>query len=115
MIDRTGATDYGGKYLKIRKALHEAGFDEFHQAGSVSQFHKMYVVAESAVLGMRYWFCVDGGYTVKDELLIIRKGMAGNGPSERAYYKTQEEMAAAIRDIGEQIRAAKAVGKEKTS
>ena len=32
--------DYGGKYLKIRKALHEAGFDEFHQAGSVSRFHK---------------------------------------------------------------------------
>jgi len=23
-------TDYGGKYLKIRKAIHEAGFDEFY-------------------------------------------------------------------------------------
>lgn len=40
--------DYGGKYLKIRKALYEAGFDEFHQAGSVSRFHKMNIVADSA-------------------------------------------------------------------
>ena len=81
MIDRAGATDYGGQYLKIRKALHEAGFDEFHRAGSVSQFHKMYVVVESAVLGMRYWFCVDGGYTVKDEFFIIRKSWPGTVPS----------------------------------
>ena len=43
--------DYNGKYLKIRKAIHEAGFDEFCQAGSVNRFHKMNIVAESAILG----------------------------------------------------------------
>ena len=36
--------DYGGKYLKIRKAVYEAGFDEFYQAGSVNRFHKMNIV-----------------------------------------------------------------------
>lgn len=47
-------SDYGGKYLKIRKALHEAGFDDFYQAGSVSRFHKMNIVADSAILGKRF-------------------------------------------------------------
>ena len=54
-------TDYGGKYLKIRKAIHEAGFDDFCQAGSINRFRKMNIVAESAALGKRFWFCVDGG------------------------------------------------------
>ena len=39
-------TDFDGKYLKIRKAIHEAGFDDFCQAGSISRFHKMNIVAE---------------------------------------------------------------------
>ena len=86
-------TDFDGKYLKIRKAIHEAGFDDFCQAGSISRFHKMNIVAESAALGKRFWFCVDGGYGVKDECVNCA---------------TQEEMVARIYEIRNQILAAKA-------
>ena len=102
--------DYGGKYLKIRKALHLAGFDEFYQAGSVSLFHKMNIVAESAVLGMRFWICIDGGYGAKDELFIIRKKLSENGQEKRTNYTNQEEMAAAIVEIGNEIRVGKMKG-----
>lgn len=105
-------TDYGGKYLKIRKAIHEAGFDEFCQAGSVNQFHKMNIVAESEVLGKRFWFCVDGGYGVKDELYIAIRDLNTNAPDERVYCKTQEEMAGKIEGIRHQIAAAKSKIKE---
>lgn len=48
------ATDYGGQYLKIRKAIYETGFDDFCQAGGISRFHKMNIVAESAALDTRF-------------------------------------------------------------
>jgi len=103
--------DYNGKYLKIRKAIHKAGFDEFYQAGGVSRFHKMNIVAESEALGKCFWFCVSGGYTAKDELYIVSRDLDG-GADERAYCKTQEEMADRIKDIRDQILAAKARRKE---
>lgn len=105
-------TNYNGKYLKIRKAIHEAGFDEFCQSGSVNQFHKMNIVAESAVLGKRFWFCVDGGYNVRDELHITIRNLNTNAPDERIHCKAQEEMAAHIEGIRNQIAAAKAKNKE---
>lgn len=98
---------YSGKYLKIRKALHEAGFDDFYQAGSVNRFHKMNIVCECWALASRFWICADGGYGAKDEYFIVRRRLPVNGPDERTYYNSQEEMAAAIGDIGKQIRAAK--------
>lgn len=101
-------TDYNGKYLKIRKAVYEAGFDEFYQAGCVNRFHKMNIVAESAVLGKRFWFCVDGGYSVKDDLYIAIRDLNTNAPDERVYCKSQEDMAGRIKDISKQIAAAKA-------
>ena len=104
--------NYGGKYLKIRKAIHEAGFDEFYQAGSVNRFHRMNIVCESKALASRFWVYIGGGYGVKDELYIARRRFPENGPDERTSYKTQEAMADAIREIGEQIRVAKARGKE---
>ncbi len=104
--------DYNGKYLKIRKAIHEAGFDEFCQAGSVNRFHKMNIVAESAVLGKRFWFCVDGGYNVTDELHITIRDLNTNAPDERVSCKTQEDMADWIRGSRRQIMAAKAEKKE---
>ncbi len=100
--------DYNGKYLKIRKAIHEAGFDDFCQAGSVSRFHKMNIVAESAALGKRFWFCVAGGYNVKDELYIASRDLNTGEEDERVYCKTQEEMAGRIKDIGDKIAVAKA-------
>ncbi len=100
--------DYNGKYLKIRKAIHEAGFDDFYQAGSVSRFHKMNIVAESAALGKRFWFCVTGGYSVKDELYIASRDLNTGEADERVCCRTQEEMADRIKDIRDQIAAAKA-------
>lgn len=100
--------DYDGKYLKIRKAIHEAGFDEFCQAGGVNRFHKMNIVAECAALGRRFWFCVTGGYNVKDELYIASRDLNTGKEDERVYCRTQEEMADKIKDIRDQITAAKA-------
>lgn len=99
--------DYGGKYLKIRKALYEAGFDAFHQAGSVNRFHKMNIVCESWALASRFWICVDGGYSAKDEFFIVRRRLPENGPDERTYYNSQEKMAAAINEIGNEIKRLK--------
>lgn len=99
--------DYNGKYLKVRKAIHEAGFDEFYQAGSVSRFHKMNIVAESAALGKRFWFCVSGGYNVKDEFYIVSRDLSTGKESKPIYCKTQAEMADRIKDIRNQISAAK--------
>ncbi len=100
--------DYNGKYLKIRKAIHEAGFDDFCQAGSVNRFHKMNIVAESAALGKRFWFCVTGGYSVKDELYIASRDLNTGEADERVCCRTQEEMVDRIKDIRDQIAAAKA-------
>lgn len=99
--------DYGGKYLKIRKTLYEAGFDDFYQAGSVSQFHKMNIVAESQALGMRFRFCISGGYGVADEYYIITRKLDADGPDKRIPCKNQEEMADQINAIRRKIEAAK--------
>lgn len=95
--------DYGGRYLKIRKALHEAGFDEFYQAGGVDRFSKMNVVAESQALGMRFWFCIGGERGTRDEYYIVTRKLGTNEPDKRIYCKNQQEMANRIRDIGETI------------
>ena len=103
-------TDFDGKYLKIRKAIHEAGFDDFCQAGSISRFHKMNIVAESQVLGMRFWFCISGGYDVVDEYYIITRKLDTDGSDERILCKNQEEMADQINDIRRKIEAVKGGG-----
>ncbi len=105
--------DYNGKYLKIRKAIHEAGFDEFCQAGSVSRFHKMNIVAESVALGKRFWFCVTGGYNAKDELYIASRDLSTGKAGERVCCKNQKEMADRIKDIRDLIAAAKTKEKQK--
>lgn len=103
------STNYDGKYLKIRKAIHEAGFDEFSQCGSVNRFHKMNIVCDSHALNKRFWVCVDGGYGVKDEFHISCRDLGKNGADERYDYKNQEEMVAAIRSIGIEIKKAQAI------
>ena len=95
--------DYDGKYLKIRKALHEAGFDEFYQAGSVNLFHKMNIVAESTALGMRFWFCISGGYRMADEYYVISRKLDSSEPEKRKYCRNQQEMADQINAIRRQI------------
>ena len=104
--------DYERKYLKIRKAVHEAGFDEFYQAGSVNQFHKMNIVCESWALAARFWICIEGGYGSKDVFFIEKRSLPENGPDEITHYSNQEEMAAAITEIGKEIRMLKSHGAE---
>lgn len=99
--------DYDGKYLKIRKALHKAGFDDFYQAGSVSRFHKLNIVAKSAVLEQMFWFCISGGYEVADEYYIITHKLGTSGPDERTYCKNQQEMVDQINIIRHKIGAVK--------
>lgn len=106
--------DYGGKYKKIIKALHEAGFDDFYQAGSVSLFHKMNIVCESWALAERIWVCIDGGYGEKDKFFIAKRKLPMSGPDIRTYYGSQEEMAAAIQEIGNKIRMLKMNGEERS-
>lgn len=108
-------TNYDGKYLKIRKAIHEAGFDDFCQAGSISRFHKMNIVAESTVLNKRFWFCVDGGYSVKDEYHIAIRDLSAPPQyqrDERVNCKTQVEMVNRINEIRDQILAVKVKNQE---
>jgi len=104
--------DYNGKYLKIREAVYEAGFDDFCQSGSVNRFHKMNIVAESTALGRRFWFCVSGGYSVKDEFYIASRDLNTGKEDELIHCKTQEEMADRIKGIRNQISAAKAKEEE---
>ena len=98
-----------------RKAIHEAGFDDFCQAGSINRFRKMNIVAESAALGKRFWFCVDGGYGVKDTYHISIRDLSANQQNqwdECVNCATQEEMVSRIYEIRNQILAAKAKKQE---
>ena len=91
------------KYQKIKLALLGAGFDNLCQAGSVSRFHKMNIVADSAALGLRFWFCVCGGYRVPDELYMTTRRLGVAGSDERTYFKSQQEMVDQIETIRQTI------------
>lgn len=95
-----------GHYLGIKAALLSAGFDECCQAGSVSRFHKMHIVADSAALDLRFWFCVSGGYRVQDELYMITRRLGTDGPDEFVRFKNQQEMIAQIEAIRQKIKGA---------
>lgn len=96
-------------FLKIRKQIYATGFDEFHQAGSPSIFHKMNVVAESRVLNKQYWICVDGGYGVKDSFYIAFRPLDDTSAhTERIYCKNQTEVVNELKKIALQIEAARA-------
>jgi len=64
----------------------------------------MNIVAESAVLGIRFWFCIDGGYNVANKFYIFTRKLGTNGPDEHICCRNQTEMAGQIMAIGEQIR-----------
>lgn len=42
------------RFLGIKKELFQAGFDDFHQAGSINKFHPMNIVAESRALNLQF-------------------------------------------------------------
>jgi len=94
-------TDYGGKYLSIRKAIHAAGFDEFYQAGSINRFCPMNIVAESTVLQKRFWFVVGADGT----LSVITREYGASNDSVRVKCRTQGDMVNEIYRIKRQIDA----------
>lgn len=104
--DKTVSND--DKYLTIRKAIHEAGFDDFAQCGCVNRFHKMNIVCQSYILGKWFWICISGGYNVPDEFYILCRDPDINAATVKTVYKNQTAMIEAIREIGEQIQTAKA-------
>lgn len=95
------------EFSKIRNYLWKVGFDDFCQAGSVSKFHKMNIVAESKKLNMQYWICVDGGYNCPDEFYILFRPLDNiNAKSEIIYCKSQTEVVAELKKIAERINHA---------
>lgn len=71
------------KYCAIKKKLYEVGFDDFHQAGLPNKFHPLRVVADSKMLNLRFWICVEGGYMPKFYHISSRPLDKINAPSER--------------------------------
>lgn len=95
------------EFSKIKSELPKVGFDDFYQAGSISKFHKMNIVATSKKLNMQYWIYVDGGYSCPDEFYISYRPIDDiNAKNERIYCKNQTEIVAELRKISEQIKAA---------
>ena len=96
------------QYLKIIKKIQDVGFDSFYQAGSVNVFSKMNIVAESTVLNMRYWICINGGYRCGDNYYIASRPLNDtNARSIRNYCKNQSDMIQKLNDIKDQIRIKK--------
>lgn len=100
-------TDYGGKYLKIRKAICEAGFDDFCQAGGISRFHRMNIVADSAALDTRFWICIDGGYRCADSFYIASRRISTGTADDVIRCASQQEIVEQIHVIRDKIRSAK--------
>lgn len=99
------ATDYGGQYLKIRKAIYETGFDDFCQAGGISRFHKMNIVAESAALDTRFWICIDGGYRRADSFHIASRRISTGKSDDIIRCASQQEIVAQLHVIRDRIQS----------
>ena len=102
-------TDYGGQYLKIRRAVCEAGFDDFCQAGSISRFHRMNIVADSAALDTRFWICIDGGYRCDDSFYIASRRISTGESDDIIHCTSQQEIVEQLRAIRDRIQSAKTV------
>lgn len=100
-------TDYGGQYLKIRKAIYETGFDDFYQAGSISRFHKMNIVADSTALDTRFWICIDGGYRCADSFYIASRRISTGTADDIIRCASQQEIVEQLHVIRDKIRSVK--------
>ena len=88
------------RFQGIIMKLHQVGFDDFYQAGSISKFRPMNIVAESRILNLQFWICVDGGYGVSETYYIAERPLDDyNAPTKRTNWKTQAEMIAALEQI----------------
>ncbi len=96
------------RFSEIKKMLYQVGFDDFHQAGSISRFHPMNIVAESRILNLQFWVCVDGGYGVSETYHISERQLDNcNAPAKRTDFRTQAEMISGLEQIQLRIVEAK--------
>jgi hypothetical protein len=92
-------------FQKIIKKLYEVGFDQFHQAGSVSFFHPLNIVADSKATNKRYWICVDGGYHCPNTFSISFRDLDNsNAPSTRIICKDQAGVVKQLNNIALEIK-----------
>ena len=102
------------RFPGIKQKLYQVGFDDFYQAGSISRFHPMNIVAESRVLNLQFWVCADGGYGVSETYYIAERPLDNcNAPTKRTNCKTQAEMIAALEQIRLKIVEAMCSKKER--
>lgn len=78
------------RFSRIIMKLRQVGFDECYQAGSRNRFHPMNIVAESRILNLQFWVCVEGGYNVAETYHIASRPLDDvRVPTERTDFKTQ--------------------------
>lgn len=88
------------RFSEIKQKLYQIGFDDFCQAGSVSKFHPMNIVAESRVLNLQFWVCADGGYGVLETYHISERPLNNYmAPAKRTNFRTQAEVVTALEGI----------------
>lgn len=96
------------RFSKIKQKLYQVGFDDFYQAGSVSRFHPMNIVAESRALNLQFWVCADGGYEVSETYHIATRPLDNYmALTTRTNFRTQAEVVAALEEIRLRIAEAK--------
>lgn len=95
------------RFLGIIKKLYQVGFDDFYQAGSTSKFHPMNIVAESKVLNLQFWVCVDGGYSCSETYHISERSLDDcKAPTKRVNFRNQTEVIAGLEQIRLRIKEA---------
>ena len=88
------------RFSEIKQNLYQIGFDDFCQAGSVSKFHPMNIVAECRVLNLQFWVCADGGYGVLETYHISERPLNNYmAPAKRTNFRTQAEVVTALEGI----------------
>lgn len=96
------------RFPNIIEKLFQVGFDDFHQAGSTSRFHPMNIVAESRILNLQFWVCVDGGYGVSETYHIAERPLDDyRAPTKQVNFRTQAEVVAGLEQI--RLRIAEAI------
>lgn len=95
------------RFLGIIEKLFEVGFDNFNQAGSTNRFHPMNIVAESRVLNLQFWICVEGGYRGPETYHISERALDDyKAPTKRVNYRNQTEVIAGLEQIRLRIKEA---------
>ena len=102
------------RFSGIKLKLYQVGFDDFCQAGSISRFHPMNIVAESRVLNLQFWGCADGGYGVSETYHISERLLDDcNAQSKRTDFRTQAELITGLEQIRLRIAEANRLNGEK--